>query len=215
MTIGVIILVITGLLVYFGAAHRVLDRLHLTDSMALFFIALIIIGSYFELTIRRSPLLTINIGGGLIPIALAFYVLYRADSSKELIRAIVAVVLTAGAIYGISYFFRDFGHGRDIIDPLYLYAVSGGIIAYILGRSRRASFIAGTLGFLLFNLFTYYRVLTGRIVSQVRIGGAGAFDSIIISGILAVLLAEIIGESRERLQGGPAGEKNRGDSNEK
>ena len=37
----------------------------------------------------------------------------------------------------------------------------------------------------------------------VHIGGAGAFDSLILAGILAVLLAELIGESLERIQGGP------------
>ncbi|MGE5397213.1 MAG: hypothetical protein ACM3MK_06705, partial [Chitinophagales bacterium] len=37
----------------------------------------------------------------------------------------------------------------------------------------------------------------------VHLGGAGAFDVLILSGILAVLLAEGIGELLERLQGGP------------
>jgi hypothetical protein len=40
----------------------------------------------------------------------------------------------------------------------------------------------------------------------VHIGGAGAFDSLILAGILAVLLAELVGETRERLQGGPKSE---------
>lgn len=35
------------------------------------------------------------------------------------------------------------------------------------------------------------------------IGGAGAFDSLILAGILALLLAEVIGETLERVQGGP------------
>ena len=37
-----------------------------------------------------------------------------------------------------------------------------------------------------------------------HIGGAGIFDSIVLAGLVAVLLAEILGETRERLQGGPA-----------
>ncbi|MFW6389950.1 MAG: DUF1614 domain-containing protein [Halanaerobiales bacterium] len=209
MTIGVILLIVTGLLIYFGAAQRVLDRLYLDDNAALFVVVLIGIGSFFEITISRSPLLTINIGGALIPAILSVYILIKADTGKEVFKGIVAIVLTAGAIYGISLVFRDFGHGRDIIDPMYIFAVSGGIIAYILGRSRRNSFVAGTLGFLLFNLFTFYRVLSGQIISQVRLGGAGAFDSIVISGLLAVTMAELIGESRERLQGGPVDEDNR------
>jgi hypothetical protein len=40
-------------------------------------------------------------------------------------------------------------------------------------------------------------------VGVVHVGGGGAFDSLISGrGYLAVLLAELIGESLERLQGG-------------
>ena len=42
MSIGLIILIITGLLVIFGAGQRALDRLRLTDKQALLCIALII-----------------------------------------------------------------------------------------------------------------------------------------------------------------------------
>jgi uncharacterized membrane protein len=210
MTLGIILLIIVGLAIYFGAAQRILDRLYLSDSMALLVVVLLIVGSFFEITISRSPLLTINLGGGLVPVLLAIYVLTKAGTTKEFIRTIIAVILTGAAIYAISLIFADFGHGRDIIDPMYIMAISGGVIAYILGRSRRGSFIAGTLGFLLFNLLTFWRALTGQIVSQVRVGGAGAFDSIVISGLLAVLLAELVGETRERLQGGPVEEDNKG-----
>lgn len=202
MTIGIILLIIVAALVYFGIAERVLDRLYIKDSTALLIIVLIIVGSFFDITISRTPLLTINIGGALIPFTLAIYVLSKSHSSKEWIRSIVAVLLTAVGIYGISTFFSDFGHGRDIIDPMYVFGITGGIIAYILGRSRRGSFIAGTLGFIIFNLFNFWRSFTGQIVTEVRLGGAGAFDSIIISGLLAVLIAELIGESREKLGGG-------------
>jgi len=180
--------------------------------MALLIIVLLIIGSFFEITITRRPLLTINLGGGVVPLILSIYVLTKVDTAKEGIRTVLAIGLTAIAIYLISLLFADFGHGRDIIDPMYIMAVSGGIIAYILGRSRRGSFIAGTMGFLLYNLFIFWQTLTGRIVAQVRLGGAGAFDSIVISGILAVLLAELVGETLERLQGGPAEEKENGDN---
>jgi len=35
------------------------------------------------------------------------------------------------------------------------------------------------------------------------VGGAGVFDQVVIAGVLAVGLAEIVGETRERLGGGP------------
>ena len=56
------------------------------------------------------------------------------------------------------------------------------------------------------DIVDYVRLLSSNTRGAVNIGGAGAFDSIIISGIVAVLLAEIIGETRERMQGGPQSE---------
>ena len=35
-------------------------------------------------------------------------------------------------------------------------------------------------------------------------GGAGAFDATVIAGVFAVVLAEVIGETREKIQGGTA-----------
>lgn len=154
------------------------------------------------MTILRDPLLTINAGGAVVPIILSIYILSRADSAGERLRTIAAVFLTAMFIYAVSILFSNFGHGRDILDPMYIYAISGGIIAYLLGRSRRASFIAGTMGFLVFNLFTFFKALAGTINAQTRLGGGGIFDSMVISGIFAVLLAELLGESLERLRGG-------------
>lgn len=209
MSIGIILLIATGLLIYLGAAQRVLDKLYLTDSMAMLVVGLIIIGSFIEITLSRTPLVILNLGGALVPVLLAVYVLFKTKSGKEWVRTIIAIALTGGAIYGISLFFRDFGHGRDIIDPMYIYAISGGLIAYLLGRSRRGAFIAGTLGFLTYNSIILWQVLTGKINTQVRLGGAGAFDSIVISGLVGVILAELIGESRERLQGGHIEEKDK------
>ena len=45
-------------------------------------------------------------------------------------------------------------------------------------------------------------VVMKRMPSTVNIGGAGAFDAVVIAGIIAVGLAEIFGETMERLQGG-------------
>ena len=96
--------------------------------------------------------------------------------------------------------------GTDFIDPLFIYPLVAGLVAYLVGRSRRSAFIAATLGVLGMDIIDYIKILGTSAPGAVHIGGAGAFDSIILSGIIAVLLAEIIGETRERLQGGPESE---------
>ena len=63
MTIGFILLTVTGLLILFGVGQRVLDRLHLTDVQAIVFIALIIAGGFVP-DIPVTNRFAFNIGGG-------------------------------------------------------------------------------------------------------------------------------------------------------
>lgn len=206
LNLGVIILLALSILIYFGVADRVLDRMRLSDKGAFLVIAALIIGSFIDIPLYRGNIdVTLNIGGGIVPLAMSVYLLSKAGTSKEKIRAVVGAILTGVIIYFIGSVLM--GPGRDefsmVIDPIYIYPLVAGTIAYIAGRSRRAAFIAATIGVLLLDIFHLVYLITTRIPGTVHIGGAGAFDSIVLSGILAVMLAEIIGEGRERLQGGP------------
>ena len=89
-----------------------------------------------------------------------------------------------------------------LIDPNYVYGIIAGVIAYLFGRSRRASFIAGIVGVLLADIAQGVINYMNNLPTPVRLGGAGAVDAVVISGFLAVLLAEIVGEIREKIQGG-------------
>ncbi|RYD02942.1 hypothetical protein N752_22410 [Desulforamulus aquiferis] len=94
-----------------------------------------------------------------------------------------------------------------ILDTLYVYPIIAAVVAYIAGRSRRSAFIGATLGVILVDVANYYYLLQNNATNALKsIGGAGAFDAIVISGIFAILLADLIGETRERLQGGPSSE---------
>lgn len=209
LPIGLIALIIVSALIFFGLAHRVLDRLRISDKMALAVLAGIIIGSFIDIPITTGRInSSINVGGGLIPVGLSFYVLSRAGTGKEWLRALLATVVTAGAIYYIGSVLMDGDPGAPsyILDPIWVYPLVGGLVAYLAGRSRRSAFIAATLGVLSLDIINWVYLSTTRTPGRVNIGGAGAFDSIILAGLVAVLLAEIIGETRERLQGGPATE---------
>lgn len=89
------------------------------------------------------------------------------------------------------------------IQGLKLSAEGGTNETYFCPRSRRSAFIAATMGILFFDVLTYFSFMIQGRPGAVIIGGGGAFDAIVIAGLLAVLLAEFIGETRERLQGGP------------
>jgi hypothetical protein len=120
-----------------------------------------------------------------------------------LVRSIIGIVVTTGVLYGVNKLYR-FDTARGIIEPQYLWAIIAGIIAYVAGRSRRLAFIIATLGIVAMDIVHIFEIGRAGLNVPTRIGGAGVFDTVIIAGILAVLLAEIIGESREAMQGGPA-----------
>lgn len=205
--LGIITLLVVSVLVYFGLAHRVLDRMKISDKTALGILAAMIIGSFINIPVSTGRIsASINVGGGIIPLGLAIYVLTRAGSGKEWIRALLAAGVTGVVLhYTGSVLMKGHPNGFfDIIDPLWLYPVVGGLVAYIAGRSRRSAFIAATMGVLLLDVFNLVYLAFTRTPGRVDVGGAGAFDSIVLSGVVAVLLAELIGETRERLQGGPA-----------
>ena len=170
-----------------------------TDRQALLVVGAIFLGGLIpDITIGR---VVINIGGAIIPLILCIVLCAKAGTAKERWRAIAASVLSGGAVYALGRFFPA-EPGAMPFEVNYLYGVAAGLIAYLFGRSRRSAFIGGVMGVLLADL-TQGIVNTARgITAPIRFGGGGAFDVVIISGLLAVLLAEVIGEIRERMQGG-------------
>lgn len=212
LPVGIIVLFIVSIVIYFGLAQRVLDRMRLSDRAAFGIIALIVLGSFINIPLPAGRFdVSINVGGALVPIGVAIYLLVRAGTSKEWGRALVGAVITGAIIFGLGFLGRGDvepgGRMLGILDALWFYPVVAGIIAYAAGRSRRSAFIAATLGLVLVDVaYLSWFASTGAPAGTVAIGGAGAFDGIVLAGIVAVLLAELIGETRERMQGGPVTE---------
>ena len=195
MSIGMILLTVAAILVFFGAAQRVLDKLCMSDRTALLLLALMFFGTLVpNITLGR---IQVSIGGALIPVGICVYLLFKAGTSKEKLRAIGGSLLTAGVIYALSHFMPDEPEAI-IVDPMYLYGMVGGLIAYVLGRSRRAAFICGVLGIMLADIAVAVVNWRNGIDQSLILGGAGVFDAMVISGLLGVVLAELVGEIFER-----------------
>lgn len=200
MTIGMILLGVTAILILLGVGQRILDRLRLNDKLALILIALMIgLGLIPDIQIGRN--FAFNLGGAVIPLGLCVYLWIRADTAWERIRAIIASIVTGAAIFAIGFFAPDEPESMTI-DPLILYGLAAGAIAYIFGRSRRCAFIAGVIGMMLSDTANAVYVWSKGVEQKFILGGAGAFDGIVIAGLLAVLLAEILGEIIERIKRG-------------
>lgn len=199
MSVGMILLTATAILVFFGIAQRVLDKLYLSDRAALVLIALMFFGTLIPNVVIGN--VSVSIGGAVIPVGICVYLLVRAGTNKERIRAILGSFLTAGIIYALSALMPDEPEAI-VIDPMYLYGLVGGLVAYILGRSRRGAFVCGVLGVLWADIAVAVINRLNGIDQQLILGGAGVFDAMVISGLLGVVLAELIGELFERVARG-------------
>jgi uncharacterized membrane protein len=139
----------------------------------------------------KGTILAINVGGAVIPILLSFYLLMRYDlwGSGALATAIVAYVVhrLATPIPGVGI------SVPTIAPPL----LAAGVALALSGRlAAPLAYIGGSLGVLtgadLLNL-GQLRTLGAPVAS---IGGAGTFDGIFLTGVIAVLLASLLTNPR-------------------
>ena len=183
----------------FGVLQRVLDRMGLTDRQALLCVAAIFIGGW--LPDLNLGAVTLNWGGAIVPLAVCVYLFFHAGTGMERGRCLLASVLTAAAVYAIGVFFPADPVTMPF-DPMILYGLCGGIIAWLLGRSRRSAFVAGILGVILADAAIGIVNWRNGVAQTVRLGGAGALDAVVLSGVTDVLLCELVGEVMERIARG-------------
>ena len=95
--------------------------------------------------------------------------------------------------------------GLGIAVPVFMPVVVTAITAMILSRQESASlaYIAGSLGTLIGADLTNLDKVRGLGAPVASIGGAGTFDGIFLTGILAVLLASLYARPARRWPGSP------------
>ena len=200
MSLGTIILLIAAVLVVLGVGQRTLDRLRLTDRQAILIIAAMLIGGLLP-NIPLGESFSVNIGGAIIPFCLCIYLLATASHGQERIRALLAAVATGFAVYWMGKLLPNEPEAMWL-DTNYLYGLPAGLIAWLLGRSRRGAFVAGILGMMGSDIASALILHFNGVQQTLSLGGAGAVDAIVIAGFVAVMFAELIGEITERITRG-------------
>ncbi len=199
MSIATLLLTAVAVLIFFGVLQRVLDRMYLTDRAALLLVAAMFIGTLLpNLSVGRVQ---INLGGAVIPLGVCLWLLIRADTAKERLRACLGAVITGGAVFALSRLLPNEPE-QMLVDPMLLYGLAGGVIACLLGRSRRGAFICGAVGVMLADVANAVINWTQGVDQTLVLGGAGLADGVVISAVLAVLLTELVGEMMERISRG-------------
>ena len=197
MTPGMLVLTLLAVGVFCGLLQRVLDRMYLTDRQALLLIGIMLIGTFIP-NIHLGKL-AFNVGG-MIPAAICIYLMVKADTAKERLHSIVGCMITAAAILALSMLMPAEAEQMPF-DPMWVYGVVGGIVAWLAGRSRRCAFICGTLGVMLADTFNWLVATLQGYNTMLVLGGGGIADAAVISGVMAVLFCELFGEAIERIVG--------------
>jgi uncharacterized membrane protein len=220
--VGLFIILLALLLIFRALRHAYLS-LGVSSSTAMLLLFGSLIGSYFNIPVAELPneqvvsdrvieyfgmqytvpvvedwagtVIAVNVGGAVIPTLMSLYLLgkRRLWVSGAIATAVVAIVLhwLANPVPGVG-----------IAVPVFLPALATAIIALLLSRENAAplAYIGGSMGTLIGADLTNLDKIRGLGAPVASIGGAGTFDGIFLTGILAVLLASIFPPRRPAVQ---------------
>jgi uncharacterized membrane protein len=138
-----------------------------------------------------QPVIAVNIGGAVIPTLMSIYLLVKLNLWGK---GLLATAIVALAIHWLANPVAGLGIAVPVFEP----AIITAIVALILSRQDAAplAYIAGGLGTLIGADITNLDKVRGLGAPIASIGGAGTFDGIFLTGILAVLLASLVSRPR-------------------
>jgi uncharacterized membrane protein len=133
---------------------------------------------------KVTTLVAANIGGAVIPLVVSLYLL--GTHLQMIPPTLVAVFLTAIVVHLVARRVPGLG----IATPAFIPPLAAAVAAYILAPSAPniIAYVSGTLGTLIGADLTNLRNIGELGTPVASIGGAGTFDGILLSGVIAVLL---------------------------
>jgi uncharacterized membrane protein len=140
-----------------------------------------------------GTVLAVNVGGAVIPTLMSAYLVMRY---QLWFKAALAMIAIAFIIHAMATPVRGIGIAVPVFAPVIVTAV----LAFILSREYAPplAYIGGSMGTLIGADLLNLDKISGLGAPVASIGGAGTFDGIFLTGILAVLLAGIAAPARMR-----------------
>lgn len=208
--VGVFLVVVV--LIQINVLRYVYTRLGVSSGTALLLLFGSLIGSYINIPVARFPerevqtaqdlsffgmhylvpvvvewpgtVIAVNVGGAVIPTLLSLYLLVKNDLW---IRGIVTTAIVAAIVHMLAYPVPGVG----IAVPIFVPPVATAIVAVLIARQHAAAlaYVGGSLGTLIGADLLNLDAVQGLGAPVASIGGAGTFDGIFLTGIMAVLLA--------------------------
>jgi uncharacterized membrane protein len=137
--------------------------------------------------VTDSTIVAVNVGGAIVPVFIAVYLLMQMPT------IIVPSLIGVAIVTAIVHRFAIPVPGMGIATPMLIPPIVAAACGYFLGSSEHhrdaVAFISGVVGTLIGADLLNLRKLRDLGAPVASIGGAGTFDGIFLTGIVAVLLA--------------------------
>ncbi len=143
---------------------------------------------YIVPTVHQWPgtIIAVNVGGALIPVALSLYLIAK---NRLYVRSVVAIVIVAIVVHRLARPVRGVG----ISVPIFVPPLAAALVAMALAwrRAPALAYIGGCMGTLIGADLLNLGKIHGLGAPIASIGGAGTFDGVFLTGIIAVLLPPV------------------------
>ena len=198
MTVGIVILGIVAVLLFFGAAERYFDRLGMTSWLTFLIVLALIIGAVMPEV--RAERFVMTVGGFVVPtvVFILIFVLSVRGGSNAL-RILVALA-AVGAIVTAFRLLTGIATTGALTAFFLLSGVIGGAVAMAAAGTRTGS-LAAVLGGCVAGDAVSMAILRGAYGQTVyTLGGYGIFNAMIVGCAAALLLAEIVAAVRRGVE---------------
>jgi uncharacterized membrane protein len=137
-----------------------------------------------EVEEQPATVIAINVGGALIPTILSIYLMIK---NNVIVRSLVGIGIVAAIVHLLAKPVVGVGIALPpLIPPL----VAAGVAIMLSRRVAPAvAYISGSLGCLIGADLLNLGIVQGLGAPVLSIGGAGTFDGVFLTGIIAVILA--------------------------
>ena len=202
-------------LIQVGIINYVFQALGLSPGMAFLALLASLIGSYVNIPIARvasgevhpvgvveqfgvryrlpmryagqSTVVAINVGGAIVPLMISSYVLYHWHS--VIIPSIVGTAIVAFVVHHFARPVPGLGIATPMLIPPIVAATVGWLLGSHMHHADAVAYVSGVMGTLIGADILNLEKLRDLGAPVASIGGAGTFDGIFLTGIVAVLLA--------------------------
>jgi uncharacterized membrane protein len=201
-------------LIQVNALRYAYMRLGMGSGTAMLLLLGSLLGSYFNIPVMQLPqqemvsgqeidffgmryvvpvlvdwpgtVIAVNVGGAVIPGLTSLYLLAK---NRLWLQGVLAVACVAAVCHALA---RPIP-GLGIALPIFVPAAAAAIVALLISRRQAAplAYIGGSLGTLVGADLLNFGKLQGLGAPIASIGGAGTFDGIFVTGVVAVLLASL------------------------